>query len=68
MGLTLERYKDQDEGVTELGDASAMLKYIGTKLNKRRYELMMSAVGDKATDSDRAIGDLTMDWLRSKAN
>ena len=43
MALTLERYKDKAK-TTGVGDASAMLKYYGTELNKRRHELMM-AVG-----------------------
>ena len=68
VGLTLERYKDQAEAGAGVGDASAMLKYMGTELNKRRYELMMSAGGSEALDTDGAHGDLAMDWLRSKAN
>ncbi|MEO0390821.1 MAG: acyl-CoA dehydrogenase family protein, partial [Pseudomonadota bacterium] len=66
MALTLERYKDkaQAEGV---GDASAMLKYAGTELNKRRHELMMSASGSDALAWDGA-GGLAADWLRTKAN
>jgi alkylation response protein AidB-like acyl-CoA dehydrogenase len=66
--LTLERYKDQAEAGAGVGDASAMLKYMGTELNKQRYELMMSAGGSEAIDTDGAHGDLAMDWLRSKAN
>ena len=68
VGLTLERYKDQAEAGAGVGDASAMLKYMGTELNKQRYELMMSAGGSEALDTDGAHGDLAMDWLRSKAN
>ena len=34
IGLTLERYKDQSEAGQGAGDASAMLKYMGTELNK----------------------------------
>ena len=45
-----------------------MLKYMGTELNKQRYELMMSAGGSEAIDTEGAHGDLAMDWLRSKAN
>ncbi|MEL7098454.1 MAG: acyl-CoA dehydrogenase family protein [Pseudomonadota bacterium] len=67
MALTLERYKDKAkaEGV---GDASAMLKYAGTELNKRRHELMMSAGGSDALEWDGAHGSLPSDWLRTKAN
>jgi len=67
MALTLERYKDKAkaEGV---GDASAMLKYAGTELNKRRHELMMSAGGADALEWDGKHGSLPADWLRTKAN
>lgn len=64
MAMTLDRYKDQAE-TTEIGDASAMLKYAGTELNKRRYELMMKAKGADALawEDGEAEG-----WLRTKAN
>ncbi|WP_163848294.1 acyl-CoA dehydrogenase family protein [Pseudooceanicola aestuarii] len=67
MGMTLERYKDMAKqgGV---GNASAMLKYMGTELNKRRYELLMSATGSEGTDWDGAHGVLAPEWLRTKAN
>ncbi|WP_223421314.1 acyl-CoA dehydrogenase family protein [Tateyamaria pelophila] len=64
MALTLERYKDQAE-TTEIGDASAMLKYAGTELNKRRYELMMKVRGADALRWDEGDAE---DWLRTKAN
>lgn len=64
MGLTLERYKDQAEN-GGVGDASAMLKYAGTELNKKRHELMMAAGGSAALDWDN---DLPAQWLRTKAN
>lgn len=64
MALTLERYKDQAE-ITEIGDASAMLKYAGTELNKRRYELMMKAKGSDALTWGREDAE---SWLRTKAN
>ncbi|TMV08570.1 acyl-CoA dehydrogenase [Ruegeria sediminis] len=65
VGLTLERYKDQAEAGQGAGDASAMLKYMGTELNKRRLELVMAAGGSDALgwDDDRAPN-----WLRTKAN
>jgi len=64
MAMTLDRYKDQAE-TTEIGDASAMLKYAGTELNKRRYELIMKAKGADALawEDGEAEG-----WLRTKAN
>lgn len=63
--LTLERYKDQAEAGQGVGDASAMLKYLGTEMNKRRLELIMAAAGSEALswDDGRAPS-----WLRTKAN
>ena len=56
MGLTLERYKDQAEAGQGAGDASAMLKYMGTELNKRRHELMMTAAGIRGAGMGRRCG------------
>ncbi len=67
IGLTLERYKDIGENGT-VGDASAMLKYMGTELNKQRHELMMSAGGSDALAWDGPTGSRPADWLRTKAN
>ncbi|WP_194714965.1 acyl-CoA dehydrogenase family protein [Noviherbaspirillum soli] len=50
---------------------SSVLKYYGAELNKRRYELLMSANGINALEweSDRSRGgDLARAWLRTKAN
>ena len=68
FGLTMERYKDQAESGRGVGDASAMLKYYGTELNKRRYELLMSAGGSEALEWDGPLGTLAPEWLRTKAN
>jgi alkylation response protein AidB-like acyl-CoA dehydrogenase len=68
MGLTLERYKDQAEAGQGAGDASAMLKYMGTELNKQRHELMMTAGGSAALEWDGDVGNRAGDWLRTKAN
>lgn len=65
FGLTLERYKDQSEAGQGTGDASAMLKYMGTELNKARQELIMSGAGSDALEWDDGRAPL---WLRSKAN
>lgn len=65
IGLTLERYKDQSEAGQGAGDASAMLKYMGTELNKRRQELIMAGAGSDALDWADGRAPL---WLRSKAN
>lgn len=66
--LTLQRYKDMSKAGQSLGDASAMLKYIGTELNKRRHELMMAAGGSDALEWDGPLGSRPADWLRTKAN
>lgn len=68
IGLTLERFKDQSEAGQGAGDASAMLKYMGTELNKQRHELMMTAGGSDALEWDGPIGNRAGDWLRTKAN
>jgi len=50
---------------------SSALKYYGTELNKRRYELLMSAGGADALEweSPRSQeGALPRSWLRTKAN
>ena len=67
MNLTLERYKDMAKqgGV---GNASAMLKYYGTELNKARFELLMAAGGSDALAWDGVHGTLAPEWLRTKAN
>lgn len=63
--MTLTRYKDQAAAGQGVGDASAMLKYYGTELNKRRLELVMAAAGSDALDWD---DDRAPTWLRTKAN
>ena len=68
FALTMERYKDRAEGGKGVGDASAMLKYYGTELNKRRYELLMSASGSAGVEWDGPHGSLAPEWLRTKAN
>lgn len=50
---------------------SSVLKYYGSELNKRRYELAMEAGGSDALEweSERsANGALARTWLRTKAN
>lgn len=65
ISLTLERYKDIAEAGQGAGNASAMLKYMGTELNKQRHELIMAAGGSDALvwEDGRAPS-----WLRTKAN
>ncbi|MEX0617334.1 MAG: acyl-CoA dehydrogenase family protein [Pseudohongiellaceae bacterium] len=55
------------------GAASSMLKYYGCELNKRRYELMLAAMGNRALgwEGDGFSPDelrITREWLRSKGN
>ena len=50
---------------------SSAMKYYGTELNKRRYEILMSAGGIDALEweSDRSRGGARpRAWLRTKAN
>ncbi|MFD1194918.1 acyl-CoA dehydrogenase family protein [Seohaeicola saemankumensis] len=68
FGLTMDRYKDQAEAGRGVGNASAMLKYYGTELNKRRYELLMATAGSEGVEWDGAQGGLAPEWLRTKAN
>ena len=68
FGLTMDRYKDQAEAGRGVGNASAMLKYYGTELNKRRYELLMATAGSEGVEWDGAHGGLAPEWLRTKAN
>jgi acyl-CoA dehydrogenase len=66
--LTMGRYKDQAEAGRGVGNASAMLKYYGTELNKRRYELLMATAGSEGLEWDGPHGGLAPEWLRTKAN
>ena len=48
-----------------------MMKYVGTELNKRRHELMMSAGGSRSLEwesEETSGGKAPRDWLRTKAN
>lgn len=48
-----------------------MMKYVGTELNKRRHELMMSAGGSRSLEWDSeetSGGKPSRNWLRTKAN
>lgn len=63
--------RSQAEAGQGVGARSAMLKYYGTELNKRRYDLMMGALGSEALewDSERTHGgQYAREWLRSKGN
>lgn len=70
--LTLMKsIKDRSEAGESLGAVSSALKYYGTELNKRRYELMMDIGGSDELEweTDRNHdGDRARSWLRTKAN
>ena len=70
FGLTLKRAGDEG------GKASAvasMFKYYGTEHNKKRHELMISAMGKDGVawdgdEFDQEDKNLTRSWLRTKGN
>ncbi len=69
--LTMERLKDEAKAGQGMGARSSMLKYYGTELNKRRFELMMQARGLAALEWEGEAsrdGELARTWLRTKAN
>lgn len=69
--LTMERMKDEAKAGQGVGANSSMLKYYGTELNKRRFELMMDIGGSDALEweSERSEhGKLAKGWLRTKGN
>ena len=71
FGLTLRRKLAEAKAGASLGADSSMLKYYGTELNKRKYELMMDATGHDGLEweSDRSKdGKLARGWLRTKGN
>jgi len=71
LALSLERARDEARGGASLGASSAMFKYFGTELNKRRQELLMAVHGVNALDwsgPGSSDGALPKTWLRSRAN
>lgn len=69
--LTAERVSAQAKSGQGVGAASAMLKYYGTELNKRRQELLMAINGSDALyweGKGSFDGSLPRHWLRSKGN
>lgn len=71
--LTQRRAAEEAEAGGAPGPASAMFKYYGTELNKRKYELFLAASGNRALgwEGDGFTTEelrLTREWLRSKAN
>ncbi|KAA2242292.1 acyl-CoA dehydrogenase family protein [Salinarimonas soli] len=71
FALTMDRLRDEAAGGQGIGARSAMLKYYGTELNKRRTELMLRAAGSDGLEweGERSGGGrLARDWLRAKGN
>ncbi|HBO14963.1 MAG TPA: acyl-CoA dehydrogenase [Porticoccaceae bacterium] len=71
FALTAERVTDQAKVGQGVGATSAMLKYYGTELNKRRYEVMMKLQGTEAMGWEGTAsqdGWLPKTWLRTKGN
>ena len=69
--LVLERFGEMAKVRQAHPAYSSMLKYYGAELNKRRFELMMSAGGSDALewDSERSNhGTASRAWLRTKGN
>jgi alkylation response protein AidB-like acyl-CoA dehydrogenase len=71
--LTVQRAAQEAKAGGSPGPASAMFKYYGTELNKRRYEVMLAAMGTQALgwEGEGFSPDelrTTREWLRSKAN
>jgi acyl-CoA dehydrogenase len=61
----MQRFAEQARAKLAHGAFSSALKYYGAELNKRRQELIMSALGSAALEWR---GSAVRDWLRSKAN
>jgi acyl-CoA dehydrogenase len=68
---TIERYRAEAKAGQGVGAKSAILKYAGTELNKRRYEHFMTIAGSDGLEWESARSDegtLAREWLRTKAN
>lgn len=69
--LTRERVIDEAKSGQGVGNTSAMLKYYGTELNKRRHELIIALYGSDAMVWEGAPwnhGARAREWLRTKGN
>jgi len=71
FNLTMKRKLAEAKAGVSLGADSSMLKYYGTELNKRKFELMMDATGHEGLEweSERSNdGKMARNWLRTKGN
>ncbi len=69
--LTIGRGMDEMKQGQNLGAKSSMLKYVGTELNKDRYELMVAINGFDGLGwegEEFNEGKIVRDYLRTKAN
>ena len=71
--FTLLRAGEEAKTGQSDGNLASLFKYYGTEQNKRKYELLLSAMGSKGvgwesdTFTDKEL-NTTRQWLRSKAN
>ncbi len=73
FALTSQRSQEESKQGQGPNATSSMLKYYGCELNKRRYELMLRAMGSQSLgwEGEGFADDelkITREWLRSKAN
>jgi len=73
FALTSQRSVEESKQGQGPNATSSMLKYYGCELNKRRYELMLRAMGSQSLgwEGEGFADDelqITREWLRSKAN
>jgi acyl-CoA dehydrogenase len=71
FALTAERVTDEVKSGHGVGATSAMLKYYGTELNKRRFETLLKVNGSDAMVWEGEAsnqGWLPRTWLRTKGN
>jgi acyl-CoA dehydrogenase len=71
LDLAIEQARDRVKAGASLGASSSLFKYLGTEMNKRRLELLMSIGGHDALVWEGAVSDdgqLAKSWLRSKGN
>jgi alkylation response protein AidB-like acyl-CoA dehydrogenase len=73
FAITGQRMADELKAGAPPGPASSMFKYYGTEQNKRKYELLLQAMGTAALGwegegfQEHELG-ITREWLRSKGN
>ena len=71
FSCTAERVRDESKAGQGVGATSAMLKYYGTELNKRRFETLMRVGGSDDLVWEGPMsrdGQVAKTWLRTKGN